>query len=142
MDPLSIIVSVATLLDVGMRVSREMNSVIKTWKTATPTIFALHNEISDLNVVLDHMSHTWQTIRANTSGTKYDRNFLAAFEDNLTQAEHLLQKTESFVLELKSLSSLKMKYKWLRKNSVAEELKDQLREVRVRLGELLAAYSV
>lgn len=143
MDPISLIASVATLLEVGMRVSREMDGVIKTWSTATPVIFAIYNEVSDLNVVLDHMSHAWATVRDGPDGeSKYQQQFLEAFNAGLEQAEALLEQLEKMVVELKGLGSLKRKYQWLKKNTVAAELQGRLRDVRMRLTELLITFNV
>jgi hypothetical protein len=40
------------------------------------------------------------------------------------------------------MNSLKRKYQWLKKNSVAADMQTRLRDVRVRLGELLIAFNV
>jgi hypothetical protein len=140
MDPFSIFVSVATLLEVGMRVSIELGGVVRTWRNAPPAIFALYNEISDLNVVLDHTRSAGQVVDAK--GAKYDTHFLETLEGHLRQARKLLDDLETLVLELKDLSTVKKKYKWVFKNSEASSLQHRLREVRARINELLIAYNV
>jgi hypothetical protein len=140
MDPLSVVASVASLLEIGMRVSKELNGVIHTWKTAAPSIIALYNEITDLNVVLDHTRSAQETVQAK--GAKYDAAFLEAMNDNLRQCEKVMVELDTLVVELRSMGNLKMKYKWLRKNSVASEMQTQLRDIRVRINELLVAYNV
>lgn len=140
MDPFSIFVSVATLLEVGMRASRELGGVIQTWKGAPPAILALYNEVSDLNIVLDHTRSVGETIDAK--GAKYDAKFLEALDDHLYQARKLLTELEILVLSLKDLSSVKKKYKWLFRNTDASGLQHRLREVRARVNELLIAYNV
>jgi hypothetical protein len=142
MDPLTIIVSAASLLEVGMKISKEVDGIIKLWTTASPVIYALHNEISDLNVVLDYMSHAWNAVNIKANGAKFDNHFLKAFNAQLEQAEDLLGQLDRLVTELRAASSFKMKLKWMKKNSRAAELQGKLRDVRSRLSELLAAYNV
>jgi hypothetical protein len=147
MDPFSIVAFAATILELGLRVSGQMNGVISTWKTADPVILALANEISDLNLVLHHMSHTWHTVRNNAGGgakggTEYNESFLAALNDLLSHAERLLQQLEVVVLEVASLSKTRRKFVWLKRHGIAKDLQVRLRGVRTRATELLLAYNV
>jgi Fungal N-terminal domain of STAND proteins len=140
MDPLSIIASALTILEVGTKVSKGLSEIINTWNGAPPAILALYNEISDLNVVLDHVSDAQRTVKAN--GAKFDTQFLEALDEHLYQARQLLSQLETLVRELKDLSSVKKKYKWLFKNSEATNLQHRIREVRSRINDLLVAYNV
>jgi len=140
MDPLSIVISTLTVLEIGTKVSKGLGQVIHTWKGAPPAIYALYNEISDLNVVLDHIDATQHALAAR--GTKYDAHFVVALDDHLSQARLLLAELQKLVLELKDLSTVKKKYKWLFRHAEVAQLQHRLRETRGRMGDLLAAYNV
>ncbi len=142
MDPLSIIASVASILELGLKVSKGVDGIVRTWKTASPVIFAINNEVSDLNVVLDHMSHAWHGIQKNPGVNKYDAHFSEAFNAQLEQAEDILGQVDQLIRELRAMSSFKMKLKWLSRNSRVAEQKNKLKDVRLRLSELLLAYNV
>ena len=101
---------------------------------------ALSNEVSDLVVVLDHIYAAQESVRAK--GGKHDHQFIVALESNLVQTEELLHQLATLLVELKALSSLKRKYKWQRKQYVAEDLQRRLRMSRLRINELLIAHNV
>jgi len=142
MDPLSIVASAASILELGLKVSKGVNGVITTWRSAAPVIFALHNEVSDLNVVLDHMTHAWTSIHAKSRDNKQDRHFLKAFHLQLDQAEDVLHQINREVQALRAMNSFKMKFKWLSRNSRVAGMQSRLKDVRMRLSELMLAYNV
>lgn len=140
MDPLSIIISTLTVLEIGTKVSKGLGHVIHTWKGAPPAIFALYNELSDLNVVLDRTYEAQQSI--DVKGVKYNASFVDALDDHLRQAHTILTQLGRLAHELKELNNLKKKYRWLFKNSEVAHLQRSMRDVRSRIGELLMAYNV
>jgi len=142
MDPVSIVALAATVLEIGIRVSGHLGNVVATWKSADPVILALANEISDLTVVLDHMNCAWKRIRdISDPNDASDVGFLGAFNGALLQAELHLQELERVIIETGSLGNLKRKYKWLRNSAVAKDMQAKLRDVRLRLTELLITYN-
>jgi len=142
MDPLSIIASAASILELGLKVNKGVHGIVKTWKSASPVLFAIHNEISDLNVVLDHMTNAWMNVHAKADDSKYDAHFLKALHSELDQAERLLGQIDQMVQELRAMSSLRMKFKWLSRNSRVTVTQGMLKDVRMRISELMLAYNV
>jgi DUF971 family protein len=140
MDPFSIFASVTTLLEVGLRASKELNGVIRIWKTAIPVIIALHNEVSDLNIVLDQTRLAEGFVRAK--GAKYDVGFLEALEHHIHQAQTVLGEINVLIREIKLQGKYKKKYTWLFKHTLARDLQQNLRDVRLRINELLVTYNV
>jgi hypothetical protein len=140
MDPLSIVASIASVLQFGVSVSTGLGALISTWKNASPAIYALYNEVSDLNVVLDHAHRCQETVAL--SATPLNAKFLASLSDQLTQARQILGKMEELVNQLVQLGGWKKRWKWLAKTNKATELKYRLRSVRIRINELLVAYNV
>jgi hypothetical protein len=140
MDPLSITISILTVLEIGTKASKGLHAVISTWKGAPPAIYALYNEVSDLNLVLDHIDAAGHALAAK--GTKYDAHFADALDDHLRQARLVLSQLDELARELKELSSVKKKYKWLFRQSEVAHLQHQLRDIRSRMSDLLTAYNV
>jgi len=143
MDPLSIAAFAATVLEVGIRVSGQVNGAITTWKTTDVVLLALSNETSNLNLVLDHMYRAWQEIaecESQLPATR-DETLSSTLASLLEDADKLLRRLQTLILDIGSRPRTRRRFTWLQKQSLAIDLQGDLRNVRLRLSELLLANS-
>ena len=143
MDPLSIAAFAATVLEVGIRVSGQVNGAITTWKTTDVVLLALSNETSNLNLVLDHMYRAWQEIaecESQLPATR-DETLSSTLASLLEDADKLLRRLQTLILDIGSRPRTRRRFTWLQKQSLATDLQGDLRNVRLRLSELLLANS-
>ena len=143
MDPLSIAAFAATVLEVGIRVSGQVNGAITTWKTTDVVLLALANETSNLNLVLDHMYRAWQEIaecESQLPATR-DETLSSTLASLLEDADKLLRRLQTLILDIGSRPRTRRRFTWLQKQSLAIDLQGDLRNVRLRLSELLLANS-
>jgi hypothetical protein len=143
MDPLSVAAFAVTVLQVGISVSVQINGVITTWKTADAVLLALANEASDLNLVLDHTYRAWQGIAECESQlpAARDETLSGTLASSLEQADTLLRRLQTLILDIGSRPRTRRRYAWLQRHSLTADLQGDLRNVRLRLTELLLANS-
>jgi hypothetical protein len=138
-DPISILSGVVSLLDVSRRASSGLLALCRDLKNAPELILALSNEVSDINVVLSRMNDSRM---AADSASKQNLSFLTTLEYQFDKAKVLLSDLERLLRTLSQEKSRTQRIKWVLRKSNAEELKNQLREVRVKMNETLVSYNV
>jgi len=99
----------------------------------------LSNELADIAVVLARLDDTRKTLEADASNSPTDVEFLGALNDNLRKAGSLLQELEVLSNKLVVCSTRRKRIRWLLEKSKAAELQASLRDVRLRINELLVA---
>ncbi|KAG6361011.1 hypothetical protein INS49_009230 [Diaporthe citri] len=85
---------VTSALDSSMRLSARTNDVVESWHHAPPLMYALHNEISDLVVVLDNTSAA-----AEVATSREHAKLLDDLGKPLVEARRLLAAVESSVAD-------------------------------------------
>lgn len=128
---------VTSVLDSSMSLSARTNAVIESWHHAPPLMYALHNEISDLVVVLDSTSAATEV---DTS--REHLKLLDDLEKPLAEALRLLGAVESLVMELLEARDGRTRGRVLSKNGQTETFKDRLRDVRTALYDCLLLHNV
>lgn len=128
---------VTSALDSSMSLSTRTNAVVESWHHAPPLIYALHNEISDLVVVLDNTSAATEV---NTS--REHAKLLDDLEKPLAEARLLLATVENLIAELLVARDGRTRGRVLSKNDQTETLKDRLRDVRIALHDCLLLHNV
>lgn len=123
-----------------MRLSGRTNAVIESWHKAPPLIYALHNELSDLVVVLDDT-------RAATEAAIYDpgkeqTELFADLEQPLAGANQLLTAVEKLAADLQEARHAKTRWRVLSDHGQTASLKDRLRDVRIMLHDCLLLHNV
>lgn len=128
---------VTSALDSSMSLSTRTNAVIESWRHAPPLMYALHNEISDLVVVLDNTSAATE-VDTSRERTK----LLDDLEKPLSEARRLLAAVEDLVAELLEARDGKTRGRVLSKGGKTANLKDRLRDVRIALHDCILLRNV
>ncbi|RSL93854.1 hypothetical protein CEP52_012984 [Fusarium oligoseptatum] len=140
-EPISLIASVAGLLDVTLRSSKALHSLQSQLRNAPNLIQALSNEVEDLKAVLARVEDT-------TNASKTSRQHAPVITATTADLEAQLQKAKAVLADLDILTNnlaaekptLK-RIKWCLKQSRASELQSELKEVRTKINELLVAHN-
>ncbi|RTE76990.1 hypothetical protein BHE90_008552 [Fusarium euwallaceae] len=140
-EPISLIASVAGLLDVSLRSSKALHSLQSQLRNAPNLIQALSNEVEDLKAVLARVEDT-------TNASKTSRQHVPVITATTADLEAQLQKAKAVLADLDILTNnlaaekptLK-RIKWCLKQSRASELQSELKEVRTKINELLVAHN-
>lgn len=103
-------------------------------------MFALHNELSDLVVVLD--SSLAATEMAVLDDGKDHAEFLVDLEWSLNEASRLLKAVEDLVAELLEARDGRTRGRILSRDGKTATVKDRLRDVRIALNDCLLLHNV
>lgn len=127
-------------LEYGISLSRKTDTVIETWPNTPPLMCALHNELSDLVVVLDNTRAAAETaaLDANTKSGE----LLEDLERPLVEIFRLLQAVDGLVAELLGARDGRQRSKILSKNGRTASFQDRLRDGRITLYNCLLAHNV
>jgi hypothetical protein len=139
-DPFSVFSATLGILDVSERISAKVVDLFCNWKDAPILILALSSETTELNNVMDRIREAEQTVRGYCM--QQDMGFVFALDAQLRKARCYLEALETLVDDLKRGTSIVRRNKWLLKKSTAAKLQTQLRDIRLRIHELLTAHNV
>lgn len=103
-------------------------------------MFALHNEVSDLTVVLDGTRAAIEI--AGLDASKQHARLLDDLEIPLTETYRILTAVEDLVVELVEARDGRTRGRVLIKDGKAATLKDRLRGVRIVLHDCLLLHNV
>jgi hypothetical protein len=67
---LGVVVGIAGAADVGARVSKQLRKIVHRWRNAPSEIYAISNELSDLNVVLRSTGDALESIKTVPASTE------------------------------------------------------------------------
>lgn len=137
-DPLSITAAVLGTLDASIRISGKLGDLVQVWKDAPAEIYALYNEISDLSVVLDHARMARKSLVFADPGGKVGTDLgrlLGTAQNTTTTLEELLN-------EMMALPRFKKRALWVKRKSSIATKKDELREVRSKINDILVAHNM
>lgn len=137
MDHRATTAGVTSALDSSMSLSTRTNAVIESWHHAPPLMYALHNEISDLVVVLDSTSAATEVDTSREHG-----KLLEDLEKPLAEARRLLARVESLVEELLEAHDGRTRGRVLSRDGKTATFKDRLRDVRIAMHDCLLLHNV
>lgn len=140
-EPISLIASVAGLLDVSLRSSKALHSLQSQLKNAPNLIRALSNEVEDLKVVLARVE---DTAKASKAGGQHDPSIAVTIIDieaQLVKAKAILADLDTLTKKLAAEKPTLKRIKWCLKQSRASELQNALKEIRTKINELLVAHN-
>lgn len=140
MDHPATMAGVTSALEFCMSLSRRTDAVIESWHGTPPLMLALHNELSDLVVVLD--SARAATEIAGIDVSKQHSRLLGDLENPLTEVYRILTAVEDLVVELIEARDGKTRGRVLNKDGKAENFKDRLRGIRIVLHDCLLLHNV
>lgn len=133
-------VGVTSALNFCMRLSSSTDAVIESWHGTPPLMFALHNELSDLVVVLD--STRAATEIAGLDDSNQHASLLGDLEKPLTEAYRILTAVKDLVMELVEARDGKTRGRVLIRDGKAANFKDLLRGIRIVLHDCVLLHNV
>ena len=139
-DPFSIAAAAVGLFDVAARTSVTLRRVCKDIKNAPALLAALSNEVVDLGVILNTIIETRDQM-GSTSATSSE-TFISAIDTQLEHGRTILNKMTALVDELTEKNPTLKRVQFAMKKNQAAKLKDSLREVRMKLHDILVAHNV
>jgi hypothetical protein len=141
-DPVSLLACVLGTLEIGTRLTTALNGVLRTWKTAPAEILAIHNEISDLNIVLNYTRNALPSKTQHGENALRNINFREALLKEVDAAKEILDDIDNSISIFSAMQKIKRRVYWLKHNGNIEAKKGQLRSIRIRINELLSTYNV
>lgn len=140
-EPISLVASVAGLLDVSLRSSKALHSLQSQLKNAPNLIRALSNEVEDLKAVLARVEDTAKASKASAQHTPSITATIIDLEAQLLKAKAILADLDTLTKKLAAEKPTLKRIKWCLKQSRASELQTDLKEVRTKINELLVAHN-
>ena len=148
MDPLSLTAGIIAVLGVGGQVAKGIEK-LATARGTPDLVLALNNEISDLQVVvlaIEDLFNKQQTTGIPFPGNRTsEANLDTCITNSLSQASGIVVDLEAFYTRLNVVTSKSTgtinfeKSLWIRKQRKIEKLKEDLRNVRLKLMTALGA---
>ncbi|RMJ18629.1 hypothetical protein CDV36_001718 [Fusarium kuroshium] len=140
-EPISLIASVAGLLDVSLRSSKALHSLQSQLRNAPNLIQALSNEVEDLKAVLARVEDTTKASKSSGQHVPAITATMVDLEAQLRKAKVTLSDLETLTKNLAAEKPTLKRVKWCLKQSRASELQSELKEVRTKINELLVAHN-
>jgi ankyrin repeat protein len=140
-EPISLIASVAGLLDVSLRSSKALHSLQSQLRNAPNLIRALSNEVEDLKAVLARIEDTKNASKVNGQHVPTVAATMVDLEKQLRKAKVTLADLDTLTKKLAAEKPTLKRIKWCLKESRASELRTDLKEMRTKINELLVAHN-
>ncbi|RSM20305.1 hypothetical protein CDV31_000800 [Fusarium ambrosium] len=140
-EPISLIASVAGLLDVSLRSSKALHSLQSQLRNAPNLIQALSNEVEDLKAVLARVEDTKKASKSSGQHVPAITAAMVDLEAQLRKAKVTLSDLDTLTKNLAAEKPTLKRVKWCLKQSRASELQSELKEVRTKINELLVAHN-
>ncbi|RSL63229.1 hypothetical protein CEP54_005292 [Fusarium duplospermum] len=140
-EAISLIASVAGLLDVATRAFSALHNLQSQLRNAPDLIRALSNEAADLGAVLARVDDVRKTTEAAGLNTPDGMTALVDLEAQLLKAKSILADLDALAQKLFGEKMTLKRVKWCLKKSRASELQTRLKEVRLKINELLVAHN-
>ena len=138
-DPLSVIASVISLLDIGTRCATQVQRLLQAFRHAPEELLSLSNEVNDLKVVLSEVERTCQSFQ-HSNILPYTQT-IAALDTQLDRASRKLIELESLIASLYIMSSSGRakvdKVAWLSKRTTAKNMQEDWKGIRESIHALL-----
>ncbi|KAL1854016.1 hypothetical protein Daus18300_011606 [Diaporthe australafricana] len=140
MDLFTTMAGVTSLLESSVRLSGRTSAVIESWPKTPPLIYALHNELSDLIIILDNTRAATEVAIQDIE--KEHTELLADLEQPLAEAKAVLTAIENLVADLLEARHARTRWRVLSDHGQTASLKDHLRDVRVMLHDCLLLHNM
>ncbi|RSL45995.1 hypothetical protein CEP53_010521 [Fusarium sp. AF-6] len=140
-EPISLIASVAGLLDVSLRSSKALHSLQSQLRNAPNLIQALSNEVEDLKAVLARVEDTTKASKSSGQHVPAITATMVDLEAQLRKAKVTLSNLDTLTKNLAAEKPTLKRVKWCLKQSRASELQSELKEVRTKINKLLVAHN-
>ncbi|KAM0425341.1 hypothetical protein ACHAPT_009397 [Fusarium lateritium] len=140
-EPISLIASVAGLLDVAFRSSKVLHGLQSQLKNAPNLIRALSNEVEDIRAVLARVEDVTKASNASGHHSPTISATMIDLEAQLRKAKVTLSDLEILTNKLAAEKPTLKRIKWCLNQSRASELQSNLKEVRTKINDLLVAHN-
>ncbi|EWY82916.1 hypothetical protein FOYG_14999 [Fusarium oxysporum NRRL 32931] len=139
-EAIGLVASVASLLDLALKLSNTLHDLQFQVRNAPYLIQALENETEAIRTVLAHVENTIQSTAAARLSGPGSSVLLGDLAIELGKGAAVLKELSTFIDSLKKETSTLRRVKWVHKGERAAELIKELKEVRSRISELQLAY--
>ncbi|KAK3371177.1 hypothetical protein B0T24DRAFT_306629 [Lasiosphaeria ovina] len=136
-EPLSMLAGIASLITTTTRISGALHKIHRGLKNGPELLLALSNEIADLTLVLDQTQRAQDRLGQLSSDDSTAG--AAILKSQLDKAHNVLSKLDKLSADLLKRKRSLQRVKWVLHESKATTLKDEMREVRRRIHEILTA---
>lgn len=140
MDPLSSLASIAGILSVASRTSTSLHDLYDGLKNGPELILALSNEIADLSITLDRVLGARDMIQQLDSVA--DQSFATQLEAQVEKARYVVTELDTLCQTLSEKKRSSQRVAWLLHQGKAAVMKEQVREVRLRINDMLVAHNM
>jgi hypothetical protein len=134
-----VLASASSLLDITIRASSAFHKIYKELKDGPALILALSNETADLTIVLNQVGRAKKTLER--LDPHENAAVVTALGARLGRAKEILENLDTFATDLLRQKRSTQRIQWCLKKGKATTLKDDVREVRMKLNELLTAHN-
>jgi len=154
MEPITILATVGSCVKMGYELGRKTERLIRVWKTTSPALLAINNEIADLTVVLDHLARAQAAVLAvhddgekggggeKTKAAAQNEDFVLALDTQLRDARKALELFDAFIADVEARpGGFQRKWRWVMKSPLVPEYQRRIRGSRERITDLLAAHN-
>ncbi|KAK0708868.1 hypothetical protein B0T21DRAFT_83037 [Apiosordaria backusii] len=138
-DPLSIASGVASLLNVAGRTATCLYEFHQDLKHGPDLILALSNEVSDLTLVLDRVNGACESLE--NLAVRESTPYVSALGAQLGKAQEVFAKLETLSIALSKQKRSMQRIKWCLRQNKVTALKSEVREVRLKINEIMTAHN-
>ncbi|KAM0234978.1 hypothetical protein ACHAP5_009882 [Fusarium lateritium] len=148
MDPLSITASILAVISAAGKASEGALFVIRAWKSAPDEMFAIVNETSDIQLVLQSATEALRELPLiNSNATPFGENHAPRLSHLVTRARDVLQELtalfETRLLRIPSEDEANMikfiRRRWLVERQNVQRLQTEIRSLRTNISALVSA---
>ncbi|KAF4494049.1 endothelin-converting enzyme 1 [Fusarium agapanthi] len=139
-EAIGLVASVASLLDLALKLSNSLHNLQFQFRNAPYLIQALENETGAIRTVLACVETSICSAVTARLGGPGNSGILGDLTAEIGKGAAVLKDLGTFVDSLKNETSTLRRVKWVHKREKAAELIKELKEVRSRISELQLAY--
>ena len=137
-DPLSATASAITVIALCTQCMKQLRSLICSLRDVPNELVALSNEISDLELILEEVKDTSESIEKNPAGNLRSANLIS---EQLEKAKSTMNELDELTKKFAKVRPGKMqmeRFAWLSKGTDVKVLQKKLQKVKSNLSTLLA----
>lgn len=139
-EVIGLVASVASLLDLALKLSNALHNLQFQFRNAPYLLQALENETEAVRTVLARVESSIHSVATARLGGTGNFGLLGDLTTEIGKGAAVLKDLATFVDSLKNETPTLRRVKWVHKREKATELIKELKEVRSRISELQLAY--
>ncbi|RKL32560.1 hypothetical protein BFJ72_g10503 [Fusarium proliferatum] len=139
-EAIGLVASVASLLDLALKLSNALHNLQFQFRNAPYLLQALENETEAVRTVLARVENSIHSVATARLGGTDTFGLLGDLNAEIGKGAAVLKDLATFVDSLKNETPTLRRVKWVHKREKATDLIKELKEVRSRISELQLAY--